>query len=77
MGRSYQALLDGDRYQSEMDDKRIEVVIAVQKRVPVFDAPRSNEGVDCLADRHAASSEGAVIVRGLDSDVPAGDFDHG
>ena len=56
--------------------ERVEVPVAMQKRMARSDAERRNEAVDRLANGAAPSSQRTVIARGLARQVNAAGFEY-
>ena len=54
-----------DRQQTEMLNEGIEIAVAVEQGVTIFDATRRNQRVDRLPDRHSARTQMAEIAGGL------------
>ena len=53
------------RHQTEMLNEGIEIAVAVEQGVTIFDATRRNQRVDRLPDRHSARTQMAEIAGGL------------
>lgn len=63
--------------QTEIPREWIEIPFAMQQDVAAFDAPRRNQRVDRLADRHSQAAKLAVVSGGLNRDLLSGQFHHG
>ena len=59
------------RHQAQILDEGVEIAVAVEQGVAMFDTARGDQGVDGLSHRHPQFPQLAVIARRLQGHIAA------